>query len=104
MLATGNIKQCPGCNRELPLDAFNKDGARKDGLSTYCKACQAAKNRKWRRNLIATAQGTAITPPSPPDGKQPREIIAEIRERINTLRALGYSFEGKLTYLQTIKL
>ena len=32
-------KTCRKCKRQLPAEAFYKDGNRPDGLSFYCKEC-----------------------------------------------------------------
>ena len=41
-------KTCYRCREERP-GAFSKDASRKDGLQTYCKACQAGAERAARR-------------------------------------------------------
>jgi len=40
MLASGDIKHCPKCDQDKPLDAFAKSKRRLDGLTVYCKACR----------------------------------------------------------------
>lgn len=107
MKTTGDTKHCPRCNRDLPTGSFSKNRSNLDGLASCRKECQLEYNRKWRaaKGLTpALATGSKAAPEATPDGKQPREIIAEIRERITALRDLGYAFEGKLTYLHEIKL
>jgi hypothetical protein len=44
-------KKCPGHKKPLPLEAFNADPSRPDGLDTYCKRCKSRqrKNRKMSR-------------------------------------------------------
>ena len=50
-----HVKICRGCNRELPLSAFNKDNARADGRRSRCRECAAAyfqdkyKDPEWRK-------------------------------------------------------
>lgn len=101
MLAKDGIKYCPGCKRELPVDSFQA-GKAKDGLRLYCKECTKVKNEELRKKrLQERAQKKVLKTFS---GKQPREVINEIRERIGWLKSQGYKYEGRLTYLQTIEL
>lgn len=37
-----NTKRCGTCREELPVSAFSKNRAKKDGLQERCKACRAA--------------------------------------------------------------
>ena len=39
MRAIGDIKHCPGCDRDLPLTAFGRKKSCPDGLQVYCKKC-----------------------------------------------------------------
>ena len=41
------MKVCNACGIEKPLDAFNKNKRRKDGLSGKCRECESAYRRKW---------------------------------------------------------
>lgn len=41
-------KHCARCGRDLPRSEFPQNRARKDGLSTYCKACTSAYNIERR--------------------------------------------------------
>lgn len=91
-------KVCPKCGRELTADMFNLSAKSADGLQSYCKECskKAALESKKRK----------FTPPYPllPNGQEPREVIQEIRERVNMLREVGFEYEGNLYYRQTIKI
>jgi len=42
----GITKECPGCRTELPLSAYYKNKAMKDGVQTYCKACLKDSSRR----------------------------------------------------------
>ena len=42
-------KTCNTCGQEKPLDQFNKDKGKKDGLATLCKECR----RKYRKTTKA---------------------------------------------------
>lgn len=45
------MKRCSSCKEEKPLDEFNKNAARKDGLQYRCKACDRAhRDRNIRIN------------------------------------------------------
>lgn len=97
-------KVCTKCGRELPITEFHINRRTKDGLQHYCKACRCEYMRQYAQTHTLK---TNIPPYSQnPDlaDKQPREIIAQVKTLINELRARGYSYEGKLTYLQTINL
>jgi hypothetical protein len=39
-------KDCPKCAQTLPLFSFYKDVSKKDGLTSYCKACSKDKRLK----------------------------------------------------------
>jgi 5-methylcytosine-specific restriction endonuclease McrA len=43
------VKQCSGCQRELPLDAFHVDKGHSDGRVSRCKSCRA----KWVESRTA---------------------------------------------------
>lgn len=46
--ARGDYKRCPTCQEYLPLAQFTTDSSRNDGLSTYCRACKAQKQRTYQ--------------------------------------------------------
>jgi hypothetical protein len=50
------LKICPGCGCPKEPDGFYKNRSRKDGLSSYCKACfgaqSSATNERKRRRYI----------------------------------------------------
>lgn len=39
------MKRCPSCGKDKPLDAYSKNSSRRDGVQTYCKACEAGKQK-----------------------------------------------------------
>lgn len=39
-------KQCSACGLRYPLDGFNRDGSKADGLQAKCRACDNAHSRK----------------------------------------------------------
>ena len=41
-------KICKKCGRELPLEAFSKHKGTKDGLQTWCRACQVRQVKEGR--------------------------------------------------------
>ena len=60
---TGEIatKRCTVCDQYKPLEAFNKDKQKADGLYPHCRACSILNTRRRkeiRRNV-----------PEPPDGR-----------------------------------
>lgn len=42
-------KRCTKCGTVKPLDDFPRERRATDGRQSYCKACDLAKNRAWRR-------------------------------------------------------
>lgn len=40
-----NVKRCPTCGKDKPLDQFGRNRARKDGVQSCCKACASAKQK-----------------------------------------------------------
>ena len=68
------MKRCPRCERRKPLSDFHRNAARRDGVHTYCKACNAeitgakagdprhqearrAQSRRRREKLVADLGG-----------------------------------------------
>lgn len=43
------IKYCPKCGRSLPLTAFNRCTASRDGLQALCRDCSKKANFAWRK-------------------------------------------------------
>jgi hypothetical protein len=46
-----DLKHCPVCNNDLPVDKFGMCKARKDGRNLYCKSCIRQKVTQSRRAL-----------------------------------------------------
>ncbi len=44
------MKKCSKCQISKPLDNFNKNRAKRDGLSTECKLCKRQNDAKYREN------------------------------------------------------
>lgn len=42
------MKRCPACRCEKEGSGFSRNRTTRDGLSTYCKICDAARSRKWK--------------------------------------------------------
>ena len=42
-------KRCPTCTKDLPVENFHLNKAKKDGLAVSCKACQREASRKHYR-------------------------------------------------------
>ena len=43
------FRECARCTQVLPVDGFYRDPAKRDGYSSYCRGCNAAYARDWRR-------------------------------------------------------
>src|SRR5687767_10885922 len=66
---TADVKHCPICNLDLPVDKFGICRNRRDGRNLYCKPCVRSKNyasrakanamKAKRRQLIR--QGVFVT-------------------------------------------
>lgn len=41
------MKKCCKCQEKLPASSFGRNATRKDGLQSYCRTCQAIKNKEW---------------------------------------------------------
>ena len=41
-------KICVKCYKVLPISEFNTDNQSADGLSGYCKKCNAERAKEWR--------------------------------------------------------
>lgn len=42
-------KKCKRCEKDLPVEVFNRHGIAADGLQTWCRMCKAAYAREWRK-------------------------------------------------------
>lgn len=40
-------KVCSRCRRELPVNEFNKDKSKKDGLDAYCRKCKTERDKEY---------------------------------------------------------
>lgn len=49
-------KICVKCYQELPDCEFNHDSTSADGLTSYCKACNAERAKEWRENNAERAR------------------------------------------------
>lgn len=58
-------KQCPKCKQSKPPECFSPQKASRDGLSSYCKACNAERARNYNKNKPRS--------PKPPRSKMSRE-------------------------------
>ena len=43
------VKRCPRCGRLLPRSAFGRSSRYKDGLTWWCRECNAEAARRFRR-------------------------------------------------------
>ena len=43
------MKHCPLCNSNKPDAEFSKNAQNRDGLAYYCRVCNAAKQREWKK-------------------------------------------------------
>lgn len=103
-------KRCSKCGCEKPMDEFYKSSKSPDGRQAWCKPCVTNAHRARAKRKAACkitpldshahGNSTITADASPFAQMQPREIIAEIRTRINWLRSNGWAFEGKLIYTQ----
>jgi hypothetical protein len=41
-------KSCARCGQSKPADAFRANPRNRDGLRSYCIACEVERNREWR--------------------------------------------------------
>jgi hypothetical protein len=41
-------KYCPACERKREVSTFGDNVCNPDGKSTYCRECNAAKQREWK--------------------------------------------------------
>lgn len=50
-----NTKICSSCQRDLPIESFNKDKSKKDGKSGRCRECNKARSAQWYAENKETA-------------------------------------------------
>lgn len=44
------MKQCSKCKKHKPLESFNKNSHKKDGLQTVCRDCSSSLSKAYYRN------------------------------------------------------
>lgn len=49
---TSVVKRCSGCKETLPRETFGPSKGTFDGLYAYCRACNAKRHDKWRRQNL----------------------------------------------------
>ena len=89
------LKHCPICNNDLPVDSFGICRAHKSGRNLYCRSCIRAKVTIARRNLKEYKsirqrvlqekywrELTTAPLPVVKSGKQKRSAVERIRELI----------------------
>ena len=91
-------KLCPRCERILPLDSFNKNSSRPDGLQAYCKDCQ----REQVQNYKSTRAAKRRERISNLENGNPKLRDFTPRQLMDELISRGY--RGELIYTQKIKL
>lgn len=104
------VKKCSHCKQIKPISEFYEQKKAKDHHQNYCAVCSRALSAERYKKL------ETLTPPQKKQHKkevkptdyhpmfskmQQREVIAEIRERLNYLRDIGWKFEGNLTFVET---
>lgn len=55
-------KTCTLCQQDLPLDMFNRDSSRADGLRSRCKTCRGRVERKGPRKEVRPVPEIRIKP------------------------------------------
>lgn len=95
-------KKCSHCGEIKPITEFSKSNKSKDGLQCWCKRCACEYTAsKYHSERPQVAPPQAVTAPHPIYSKMsPREIQAEIRDRINYLRSEGWECDVKMRYVQ----
>lgn len=53
-------KECTRCHRMLPLDAFHRERACKDGVSNICKDCRNRTSRAYRKQKKQRRGGSIV--------------------------------------------
>lgn len=104
------VKKCSQCKQIKPISEFYAQKKAKDGHQYYCKVCSKqhpSRNTKDREMPSPPSDGIKNGTVKPTyyhpmfSKMQQREVIAEIRERLNYLRDMGWKFEGNLTFVET---
>ena len=44
-----DVKYCYECKLNIPVERFNNNRAKRDGLATECKLCKSHKDREYRK-------------------------------------------------------
>lgn len=61
-IKVAGLKYCPSCKTDKPEGDFQRDGTRKDGLSSNCKECKNERNRKnWKEHYYPAHKDALIT-------------------------------------------
>lgn len=92
-------KKCKACGRELPVTEFMI--TRWGKYSDVCKGCikDKKKDTHSREVIIVGKQNAAYSDPDF-DGKQPVEVLQQMKRAKMWLEARGYNITLKGTYTQ----
>lgn len=81
-------KICPSCGQDKPIEEWGKNAARRDGLATYCRTCDKAKQKayyeKAKANRLAKSRDWA---------EANREKVREQSRRSHLKRTYGITLE-----------
>lgn len=99
-------KKCRHCGKVLPITEFYRKSKSKDGLQCVCKECHKAEVAECaaKRKAQTTLPEQHIAPHPIFSKMQPREVIAEVRERINYLRTIGWEGQLKMKFVKVHEL
>lgn len=56
-------KRCSRCKQEKPVTGFNKNRSMKDGLYPYCRECQRAYAREYKKKTASRNPDEVVVPP-----------------------------------------
>lgn len=107
-------KYCPCCKRELPTSEFiPSKNPRSDGFRTYCKECEAKKNRIYQARRLEEKRTAKQCDPAVLKKFSNSALLKELasRDDVNLLEAFSprvllrslydYGFRGDLTITTT---
>ena len=73
---TENLKHCTGCKLDLPLESFNKDVGKKDGLQTQCRDCKrSAQRADYQKKKDVYADRMRTRRKTEPEKKRAHEAV-----------------------------
>ena len=98
---TTGPKRCPRCERNLPLEAFQGDRTKRDGLSSICADCVSVAGKRYWATLheskrrVKLLRGGTATPQNKRLRSREKIVRRALARGAARLLATGHTVDGR---------